>query len=512
MDAAETETIDFLIARAGGQDRCTLVSTHISRVVIGRDVVFKLKRPVRLAYLDFSTPERRLAFCGQEYRLNRRSDPQARIYRGARRITREADGALALDGEGELVDAVVEMRPFDNDRLLDRLAAAGPLAPALVEKLAEAVADLHAGASIAADGAGAARMGRVLDINAEAFTASGLMDREAAARLDGLFRAVLDRHAALLDARAADGKVRRGHGDLHLRNICLIDDDPVLFDCLEFDEDLATTDLLYDLAFLAMDLWHRGQRAAANTLVNRYADRAGEAEGLALMPFLVAVRAAVRAHVLASTARDPDASGRQAILDEARDYVRLAEEALAGHAPRLVAVGGLSGSGKSSLAVALAPELAPLPGARTLNSDRLRKALFHADPEARLGPEAYRPEVSERVYRMMREEAAALLAAGVPVIADAVHARPDERAAIEAEAAAAGVPFLGLWLDLPAEDLKARVTARRGGPSDATAETVEHQLGYDLGEIGWMRLDSARERADIVADIRPLLTGAVQPR
>lgn len=511
MDAAEAEAVDFLIARAGGPDVARLVSTHISRVVIGPDVVFKLKRPVRLAYLDFSTPERRLGFCEREYRLNRRSDPDGRIYRGVRRITRQADGTLGLDGSGDLVDAVVQMRPFGDDRVLDRLATAGPLEPALVDRLARAVADLHGAADVCGDAAGAARMARVLDINAAAFTASGLMDGAGAARFDALFRAALARQAGHLDARAAAGKVRRGHGDLHLRNICLIGDDPLLFDCLEFDEDLATTDLLYDLAFLVMDLWHRGQSPAANLLMNRYADRMGEREGLALLPFLVAVRAAVRAHVLAATARDSDAAGRQAVIDEARSYVRLAEEALSVQAPRLVAVGGLSGSGKSTLAAALAPELRPLPGARTINSDRLRKALFEAEPEARLGPHAYRPEVSERVYTMLREEAAALLVAGVPVIADAVHAREEERSAIAAVAGRAGVPFLGLWLDLPADDLKARVTARRGGPSDATAETVAQQLGYDLGAIDWLRLDSTRERAELVAGLRPRLGDPPQP-
>ncbi|WP_439574236.1 AAA family ATPase [Phreatobacter sp.] len=505
MDPAEAEAIAFLTARAGGSEACNLVSTHISRVIIGPEVVFKLKRPVRLAYLDFSTAARRLAFCEREYALNRRSDPDGRIYRGVRRISRGADGALGFDGDGDLVDAVVEMNPFDNDRLLDRLAGAGPLQPGLIERLAHAVADLHAVADVSDDPAGAARMERVLDINAAAFVESGLMDEAAAGRFDTLFRTALARHSALLDTRAIAGKVRRGHGDLHLRNICLIGEDPVLFDCLEFDEDLATTDVLYDLAFLVMDLWHRGQRAAANLLVNRHADRTGEREGLALLPFLVAVRAAVRAHVLAATARDPETPGRSAIRDEAQDYVRLAEAALAEATPRLAAVGGLSGSGKSTLAAVLAPELAPLPGARTLNTDRLRKALFQAGPETRLGPEAYRPEVSATVYGRLREEVAVLLAAGVPVIADAVHARPDERAAIAAVARKAGVPFLGVWLDLSAEALKARVTARRGGPSDATAETVDHQLGYDLGEITWTRLDSGRDKAELVAGLRPLL-------
>lgn len=487
----------FLMRKAGpGAER---VTTHISHVVIGRDVVFKLKRPVRLAYLDFSTAERRLMFCEREYSLNRRTDPDGLIYQGVRRIVRAPDGDLAFDDGGVLVEAVVCMHPFDQSGLLDRLATAGPLEPALVDDLATAIVALHAQAEVSGDTRGAARMARVLDVNAAAFVDSGLLTAEAAAALDRQFRDALDRHTALLDRRAGAGQVRRCHGDLHLRNICVIADRPVIFDCLEFDEDLATTDVLYDLAFLIMDLWHRDQKVAANRLLNRYCDATGETEGLALVPFLVAVRAAVRAHVTAS------AGGAG---EEAGAYLALARQALAGTPPVLVAVGGLSGSGKSSLAAVLAPHLGALPGARILSSDRLRKAHFGVPAQHRLSADAYRPEVSQAVYAAIREGAAAVLVAGSAVIADAVHARPVERDAIAAVAQVSQARFLGVWLDVPPDRLMARVAARRGDPSDATVATVEAQLGYDLGDIAWRRFDAARPQGELAAEIVAALVQA----
>ncbi|MBY0361746.1 MAG: AAA family ATPase [Phreatobacter sp.] len=488
-DGTPSQILAFLLREAGAGAQ--VITTHISQVVIGRDVVFKLKKPVRLPYLDFSTPERRLAFCTREVALNRRTDPAGMIYRGVSLITRAADGGLTFDGAGVLVDAVVRMTPFDQAGLLDRVASEGPLAPALVDALAAEIAALHATAEVSSDRGGARRMGRVLDVNAAAFVSSGLMDKDAAEALDRQFRVALARHAALFDSRAAVGLVRRCHGDLHLRNICLIDGRPVIFDCLEFDEDLATTDVLYDLAFLIMDLWHRDQRAAANQLMNRYCDATGEAAGLALIPFLVAVRAAVRAHVTASAG----AAG------EADRYLALARAALSPGPAVLVGIGGLSGSGKSTLATLVAPSLGPLPGARILSSDRLRKARFGVTVTERLGPEAYGPEVSTAVYGAMREGAAAALAAGQAVVADAVHARPDEREAAEAVARSADCRFTGVWLDVPPERLKARVAARRGDPSDATVATVETQLGYDLGPIGWHRLDAGRPQDELAAEI-----------
>ena len=265
----QNDLIAFLCSRrAFGSDRppAETISTHISTVLLLGVRAIKLKRQVRLSYVDLSSPRRRLQLCERELELNRRTAPA--LYRQVHRVTRERDGQLELNGSGELVDAVLEMRRFDGAMLFDRLVGAGTLSAAAVEDLAEAVAAFHRSAPVADDPDGAGRLRRVLDVNRRAFAAAQL-PQDAVAGADTACRAALERHAALLDRRARDGFVRRVHGDLHLRNICLIDGRPTLFDCLEFDEDLATTDVLYDLAFVLMDLWHRGAAHLANILFNR---------------------------------------------------------------------------------------------------------------------------------------------------------------------------------------------------------------------------------------------------
>jgi hypothetical protein len=485
------DVIDFLRRAADpsgiGSD---VISTHISHVVIGPDTVFKLKRPVSLGYLDFSDPAHRLDLCRTEVALNLRAPGADRIYRRARAITRAADGTLVFDGEGDLVDGVVEMAPFDQAQLLDRLASQGPLDGAMIDRLAATIATFHSAAEPAASADGAARLARVLAINARAFVASGLLDDTAAAALDQRFHAALDRHAQALDRRAAAGHIRRCHGDLHLRNICLIDGEPVLFDCLEFDKDLATTDTLSDLAFLLMDLWHHGRTIEANRLMNRYADLSGEAGDLALLPFLIAIRAATRAHVAAAAAASEPPAEAELSRNRAETMLRLAEVALTPVRPRLIAVGGLSGSGKSSLARAVAPEIGAPPGARILSSDRIRKEKIGATSGS-AAQGLYTPQVTTAVYHRMRTDARALLDSGVSVIADAVHARPDERAAIADVAAQAHLPFTGLWLDLATEDRARRVETRRNDISDADVAVVAAQAGYDIGPIDWARLDAA---------------------
>jgi len=488
----QSESVRFLKGLAADP---RVVETHAAIVVLAGERALKLKRAVKLPYLDFSTPELRLAVCERELALNRRTAPA--LYRAVRRITRGADGRLGFDGEGPLVDAVVEMARFDEDGLFDRLATRGALTPALLAELARSVADFHAEAEVATDRGGAAIMASVLDINARALATTSVFAADRVARFDAAFRAALDRHAVLLDARAAAGFVRRCHGDLHLRNICLLDGRPTLFDCLEFDEAMATIDVLYDLAFLVMDLWHRDLRALANLVLNRYLDAAEEedeaaADGLPLLPFFMAVRAAVRAHVGAT--RIESGGDTPAARAEAEDYFALAERLLVPAAPRLVAVGGLSGSGKSTAAAALADAVGPAPGARVLASDRLRKRLHGVSAETRLPAEAYRPEVSEKVYGQIFERAARLLAAGHGVVSDAVFDRAEDRRRIAAVAAAAGVPFRGVWLEAPAATLVERVEHRRGGPSDATGDVVRGQLARFDGAIEWTRIDTASGR------------------
>jgi len=458
--------------------------THISIVFLVGDRAYKLKRAVRLPYVDFSTLARRERFCRAELALNRRTAPS--LYLGVRAVRRRPDGKLGFDGEGVVEDWVLEMRRFDPAGLFDHLATAGGLTPDLMRALTDEIAAFHQAAEPMAQHGGRAGLAHVIAVNHAALgDACPPLDRDA---VDRLHDASIDRLAALgdlLDRRRDAGKVRRCHGDLHLRNICLFEGAPTLFDCLEFDDGLSCIDVLYDVAFLVMDLAHRGLTELANGVLNRYLDVTTELDGLAAVPLFVSARAAVRAHVVA---RQADRPGR---AEEARAYLALAAAALRSREPCLVAVGGLSGTGKSTLARALAATFEPVPGARVIRSDVLRKRLRGARPEARLPPAAYTLEANRQVYDELNRQAAAALAAGFPVIADAAFLRQDERAAIADGAARSGVPFVGLWLEAPPEVLVERVGARRNDASDADAAVLQGQLRIDVGRIDWHRIDMA---------------------
>ena len=305
------------------------------------------------------------------------------------------------------------------------------------------------------------------------------------------WRAALAAADGVLETRKTTGKVRRCHGDLHLRNICLLDGKPTLFDCLEFSDALASIDILYDLAFLLMDLEHRGLANLANRVLNRYLDRTGEDDGLAAMPLFLSLRAGIRAHVTATAAARAANSSKQAeMADEARRYLDLADRLLEPRAVRLVAIGGLSGSGKSTLAAGLAPELGLRPGARVLRSDVTRKLMLGAAPETRLPAEAYTSVVTRRVYDALRRKATMALGGGYSVIIDAVSLTPAQRRSFAEIARKAGVRFSGIWLEAGADAMAERIRARRGDASDATPEVLAQQLRHDPGPMDWTRIDA----------------------
>lgn len=472
-----------------------VVETHASRVFLAGAYAYKLKRAVKYAYLDFSTLALRLASCGAELRLNRRTAPQ--LYLEVRAISRGADGSLRWGREGrrddEIVDYVVVMRRFDQSDLLDNLARRGALPPPLLYALSAHIAEFHGKAEKRPNHGGAAIMAGLVETNIGTLRRcqAAAFDPEQIGRIETALDREVSRTGELLDQRREAGKVRLCHGDLHLGNICLVDGTPLLFDGIEFSEDIVSIDVLYDLAFLLMDLDHRSHRDFANLVLNRYLDLTGEDDGLAAMPLFLALRALIRAHVTATRAeRGWGGEDREAAFAEARAYLDEAEAALTPSAPRLVAIGGLSGTGKSTLAAGLAPALGPPPGARWLRSDVRRKLLFGSDPETPLPPEAYATDITERVYRDLRAAAAAALRAGYAAVIDAVALREDERRAFAAVAADAGVPFTGLWLDAPADRLMARVGARSGDASDASPAIVAQQLECDPGPLDWTRIDA----------------------
>jgi uncharacterized protein len=283
----------------------------------------------------------------------------------------------------------------------------------------------------------------------------------------------------------------------------LLDGMPVLFDCLEFDEKLATIDTFYDLAFLLMDLVHRDLGGLAQRLLSGYLDATWDDAGTALLPLFLSCRAAIRAKVEGFAATS-DAGGAEEI-DAARAYLDLAQRFLAPEPARLVAIGGISGTGKTTLARALAPGLGAAPGAVVLRSDVTRKKLFGVAPTARLDPEAYKEEVSVKVYETLLSRAAYLLNAGHSVIADAVYLEGRDRDRIAEVAAEAGVPFAGLWLTASAETLLARVQGRKGDASDATAKVLEAQLEVDPGPLDWASVDAGGDPDTVAARARDAL-------
>ncbi|HYG87725.1 MAG TPA: AAA family ATPase [Azospirillum sp.] len=481
------------------------IDTHGAVIFLAGPAAYKLKRAVRFPYMDFSTVEKRHAACEAELALNRRTAPD--LYRAVQPVVRRDDGTLALGGEGAVLDWVVVMRRFDTDRLFDRLAERGALTPDLMRRLAEVVAAFHAQAVRRPDGAAAAAMRTVVEENlSELRQRPDLFTPARVDRLTALSEQALARHSALLDARAAGGLVRHCHGDLHLRNIVLIDDKPTLFDCIEFNETLAVIDALYDLAFLLMDLDHRDLRPLGNAVLNRYLEVTGDLEGLALLPLFLATRAAVRAKTdAAAAAVQADADAARALESEASAYLEQAIAALETQPARLVAVGGLSGTGKTTLARALAPGLGASPGALVLRSDVVRKRLMQVDETMPLAEEAYAPAMTQKVYAEIARRARVALAAGHAVLADAVYARPDERRGIEDAAALAGAAFKGLWLEAPMPVRVGRVGARTGDASDATPEVVRRQQAYDVGSIGWTRVEAGGELDAVVAAAKEAL-------
>jgi aminoglycoside phosphotransferase family enzyme/predicted kinase len=479
----------WLRAGADGRAACEkVIETSISWVFLFADRALKLKKPLDLGFLDFTTAEKRRWASERELAFNHATAPD--IYRAVRAITRDSHGRLAFDGQGEAVDWALEMRRFDETAMLsNRLSA---IDGAFAEHLGRMIACYHHQAPLGAAGGGAAGLAFVLQSNAHLLRGEiAQRGGEAVERVIDSTRRALEQTATLLDRRRDEGFVRCCHGDLHLGNILLEGGAPVLFDCIEFNDALREIDVLYDIAFLLMDLSFRGAGEAANRVMNGWLDETARGfppslwDGLAALPLFQAVRAAVRAHVNALEGKG----------EQARRYLAAAERYLAPGPPVLLAVGGLSGSGKSTLARALAPELGGPPGAVVMRSDEIRKRLWGRRPNERLPPEAYERAAGEAVYEALFEGARACLAAGRAVIADAVFLQADERRRIEAVARLCGAAFRGVWLEAPPETLRVRVAGRRDDASDADERVVGLQLALDPGPIDWLRSADANDPA-----------------
>lgn len=481
------------------------IDTHAASVFLAGERALKIKRAVRFAFLDFSTLEQRKRACEAELAVNAPYAPE--IYRRVVAVVRKADGSLAIGGDGPPLEWAVEMNRFDEGKTLDHLA--GEIDETLADALGRAVAQAHDKAAPVAAGPWIAAVGSYIDEHVAAFKQYPRIF--AAAEVEALgqaSRASYQRIVPLLEARGRSGLVRRLHGDLHLGNIVLIDGRPVLFDAIEFSELIASGDVLYDLGFLLMDLLHRGLAPAASRVFNAYlaaTRRDDDLAGIAALPFFLSMRAAIRAKVALARMERAAAAAHPAIAEEARAYFSFARRAIDPPAPRWVAVGGLSGTGKTGLARALAPQLQPMPGAVVIRSDVERKTLFGAAEAQRLPAEAYSEAATTRVYAALLARARRILAAGHSAIVDAVFAKPQERDAIAAAAQAAGVRFDGLFLAADLDTRLARVGGRTGDASDADRTVAAAQEAYDLGPLRWAQVDASGTPEQTAARARAAL-------
>jgi hypothetical protein len=489
-DEAQQPVIDFLSdAGSHGGTPVKRIDTHAALVFLAGDRVLKIKRAVRFPFLDFSTLGKRRAACESEIKVNRAFAPA--IYRGVVPITRDSAGRLGIGGNGQPVEWAVEMRRFDENQTLDRLAESGRIDEALADRLGRSVAAAHRVAPTVTNTHFTETLANIITQNeAELAAEPDLFSLDDLRAMAAATRDAFDRVEPLLQARERAGLVRRCHGDLHLGNVALIDGKPVLFDAIEFDDRIATGDVLYDLAFLLMDLIERGFRPAANIVFNRYlieTQRVHDFDALAALPLFMSVRAAIRAKVTA--ARRKHSNAREKLSRDARRYADLAREVLKPAKAKLVAIGGLSGTGKSLLARALAPEVMPMPGAVVLRSDIERKAMFGVAETTPLPQSAYTAETTAKVYAMLTAKARRAVAAGHSAIVDAVFAQPAERAGIAEAADSADFGGLFLTADLPSR--LARVGARTDDASDASAAVVHDQEKFELGRVNWAKVDAS---------------------
>jgi aminoglycoside phosphotransferase family enzyme/predicted kinase len=507
-DNCQSEVFAFLADPATyGGSPVRRIDTHSAAAFLSGDRAFKIKRAVRYPFLDFSTLALRKAACEAELEINRVFAP--RLYLRVIAITRERDGTLRLAGLGESVEWAVEMRRFDETKTLDHLADGNAIDLTLADELARAVATTHAHIPVVEGAPWITALSTYINQNDAAFRASpDLFDSAPTEVLGDDSRTMLGRLRPLLAARSAQGLVRQGHGDLHLGNVALIDGQPVLFDAIEFNPLIASGDVLYDLAFLLMDLVERDLGAAANVVLNRYLNetrRTSDLDALAALPFFMSLRAAIRANVTASRAAITAQADRREARADAVRYFALACRLIRPPPPVLVGIGGLSGTGKSQLARALAHELAPAPGAVVLRSDIERKALAECGESERLPAEAYTAESAARVYAVLTEKAGRIIAAGHSAIVEAVFARPEERDALRSVAQTNCVAFHGLFLTTDVATRLARVGSRRGDASDADETVARAQERYALGHNDWSSVDASGRPEHTLARARKLV-------
>jgi hypothetical protein len=483
------------------------IDTHGSAVFLAGERAYKVKRAVCFPFMDFSTLARREEACRAEIEINRPTAPE--VYLDIVAITRDHEGHLAINGRGEPIEWAVCMKRFDEALTFDQLAQSGALTNDDLDGAVDAIVAFQRRAPVRRAGDWAADLANYIDHNDQAFhEAHTLFPAQTTAQLTERTMREWQRVRHVLMERGKRKFVRRCHGDLHLRNLVRLPQGVRMFDAVEFDERIATGDVLYDLAFLLMDLDEHGLRVEANRVLNRYLamrDELDDMHALAALPLFLSIRAALRAKVSAMGAPHLGPDKRRAMEADARRFHAYAHDVLEPRDITLTVVGGLSGTGKSTVASALAPSIGRTPGALVLRSDIVRKTEAGVAWNDTLPSSAYTPAMSKRVFASLRTQAHAALGAGQCVVIDAVCAKAEEREAFEDLAMGLECHFAGVWLDAPLNTRVERISARQSDPSDATGEVAHLQESYDLTDVDWPRVNANQSPDRVLSAVRPLV-------
>jgi len=460
-----------------------VIETHISWVLLTGSYAYKIKKPVDLGFLDFSTLAKRRHFCEEELRLNQRLAPE--LYLAVIAIT----GTISqpeLGGGGPIIEYAVKMREFAQTDQLDRVLSRGELRSEHIEHLAAAVAGFHARAAVAAADSPFGDAAAVWQPAGENFAQirPHLDTEQDRDRLDRLQAWSVHTHARLADAwplRKQAGFIRECHGDMHLGNMALIDDRILIFDCLEFNERLRWIDVISEVAFVTMDLHDRGRPGLAHRFLNDYLQHSGDYEGLGVLRFYQVYRALVRAKVacLRLAQRGLSTTQRDEIRGHYRQYLRLAEHYTRSAPTPLIITHGLSGSGKTTVSDALLESS----GAIRIRSDVERKRLFGLSSTAHSGSavaaDLYSPQASNQTYQHLAALARNIITAGFAAIVDAAFLKRSQREQFRRIADDLQVPFVIFHCDAPIDLLRQRIQEREAhgrDPSEATLQVLEHQL------------------------------------
>jgi aminoglycoside phosphotransferase family enzyme/gluconate kinase len=482
--ASQQRLVRALHARLRAEsDRVRLLETHISYVLLTGDYAYKIKKAVRLAFLDFSTLDKRRLLCNEELRLNRRLAPA--LYLDVVAIT-GAPGAPVIGGSGPILEYALRMREFGDGMLFADLLDRQQLTSAHIDVLAAKVADFHGRAPAASVESPHGEPASVLEPALANFAEIAPLVPEASDRamLEALKAWTRNEHSAVrqaLESRRRDGMIRECHGDLHLGNIALVDGEPTIFDCIEFNASMRWIDTMSDVAFTVMDLEHRRRADLAYRFLTAYLERSGDYAGTAMLRFYLVYRAMVRAKVARLRASQLlDSQARAALSDECASYLRLASSyAIEAH-PAIVLMHGFSGSGKTTLAQAMLERA----GAVRIRTDVERKRLAGLAADARSGSTLagglYAPDATRRTYERVVACADAVVQGGFAAIVDGAFLQRWQRDMLRERAAQRAVPFVIVDCVASAATLRARVAARRldgNDASEADLAVLEYQLG-----------------------------------